>query len=126
MDTLITKPVFHPSVEFEVDTLIFNEQCTIVHVQYYGYGPIRIWASTFLVQDNGIRKKLLQAYNISLYPVWKEIRFGHRFTLLFEGIDKDCQLFDLFEDIPEPDGFYIQGIERNETDVYWLSINEEN
>ncbi len=126
MDTSIAKPVFHPSVEFEVDTLIFNEQCTIVHVQYYGYGPIRIWASTFLVQDNGVRKKLLQAFNISLYPEWKEIRFGHRFTLLFEGLDKDCQQFDLFEDIPEPDCFYIQSIERNEKDVYWLSINEEN
>lgn len=125
-DTLIAKPVFHSSIEIDVDTHVFNEQCTIVHLQYYGYGPIRIWASTYLVQDNGIRKKLVKAFNISLYPEWKEVHFGHRFTLLFEGLDKDCQTFDLYEDIPEPGGFYVQGVERNATDVYWLSLNEEN
>ena len=119
---VLSAPVFHPSVEFDVEELADNERCTIVHIQYYGFGSIRIWASTFLVQEDGVRKKMLHAYNISMYPEWKPVRYGHRFTLVFEGLDKSCSVFDLFEDIPEPGGFEILAIPRTKSDVYNLTI----
>ena len=74
------------------------------------------------MQEDGARKKLLQAYNISSFPIWKMVNSGHRFTLIFEGLDKSCKIFDLLEDIPEPGGFNIKNITRNTTDVYWLGI----
>jgi hypothetical protein len=127
-ETSIGKPVFKPDVSFKPRLQVFEEQVTIVHCIYnfpklLQPAPIRIWPTTFLVQDNGKRKKLLQAFNISSFPIWKMVNSGHRFTLIFEGLDKDCKIFDLLEDIPEPGGFQVSNIARNKTDVYWLTID---
>ncbi len=102
-----------------------SEKCTIVRCVYRKtyYNRIRIWPSTFLIQNNGVRKKMLQHYNIALYPEWIIVKsHPHIFTLIFEGLDKDCVSFDLLEDIPEPGEFYVRGIQRNQTDVYSVSL----
>jgi hypothetical protein len=126
-ETNIEKPVFKPDVSFKPRLQVFEEQVTIVHCTYnfpkeLQPAGIRIWPTTYLVQQDGKRKKLLQAFNISSFPVWKLVNAGHRFTLIFEGLDKDCTVFDLLEDIPEPGGFKFENIQRNNTDVYWVTI----
>lgn len=123
MSTVIAKPVFKPQINFKVEELLQEERATIVHCMYNElFGAIRIWPTTFLVQPNGNRKKLLQAFGISEYPDWMYVSYGHVFTLVFEGLDKGCELFDLYEDIPEPGGFQMLNIKRNNSDVYFLEI----
>lgn len=129
-DPAVQQPVFKPDVSFKPRLQLFEEKVTIVHCTYhfpaaFGEAPIRIWPTTFLVQEDGKQKKLLQAYNISSFPVWKLVKPGHRFTLIFEGLDKDCKVFDLLEDIPEPGGFRFSNIERNSIDVYLLNIDDQ-
>lgn len=125
--TIIQKPIFKPNINFQVQPETLEERATIVHCTVKGYDffpmGIRIWPTTFLIQQNGERKKLLQAYNIAAYPNWKWVFNGHVFTLVFEGLDKDCLLFDLLEDIPQPGGFRIENIERNKQDVYWVEVD---
>ena len=105
-----------------------RERCTIVWCMCVNLTNadmrMRVWPETCLVQENGIRKKLIQAYGISLYPDWQIIKPGAiGFTLVFEGLDKDCLKFDLVEDIPESGGFNVTGVERNERDVYFVRIH---
>ncbi len=120
MDTILVSPVFKPEISFSTKNLVSEEKSTIVHFKKIYGTRIRIWPTTFLVQEDGSRKKLLHAFNISEYPQWKYAPAGHEFTLVFEGLDNHCLIFALFEDIPEPGGFHVENIERNKTDVYWL------
>ncbi len=124
--TIIKKPTFKPDIDFKVQHDVLEERSTVVHCKVTGYPffitAIRIWPTTFLIQDNGERKKLLQAYNIPSYPDWKWVFNEHVFTLVFEGLDKNCLLFDLLEDIPQSGGFHIENIERNKQDVYWVEV----
>ena len=123
----IQKPKFTPEIDFRLQTEVSLEKSTIVHCRLSGDydfpAAIRIWPTTFLVQDNSDRKKLLHAYNIAPYPNWKIVNEGHVFTLVFEGLDKNCLLFDLIEDIPEFGGFTFENIKRNDTDVYWVDVD---
>jgi hypothetical protein len=120
MDILI-----QPEVRVEIRSEISEEKQTVLHVTCLDDGGvmlIRIWPSTYLVQDNGSRKKLLHSFKIATYPQYLPVRSGHTFTLVFEGLDKGCESFDFYEDIPEPDGFHIRDIRRNKADVYFLKI----
>ena len=123
----IHKPKFKPEISFKVEIETLEEKSTIVHCMlsgaYFFPTAIRIWPTTYLIQENGDRKKLLHAYNITSYPNWKFVDEGHVFTLVFEGLDKHCLLFDLLEDIPEAGGFQVMNIERNESDVYWVEVS---
>ena len=105
------------------------EQQVIVHCffkhQLYFDPRIRIWPSTFLKpKESHEVSKLLTAVNISFYPEWTRVKpfSRHDFTLIFEGLPKDCTVFDLEEDIPEPGGFFAPNIKRNESDVYHLEL----
>ncbi|GAA4318732.1 hypothetical protein [Flaviaesturariibacter amylovorans] len=118
----IAQPVFKPEISFAVEAV--EERATIVHCTMTEFTAARIWPSTFLIQEDGVRKGLLQAYGITAYPNWKWLLPGETFTLVFEGLDKHCLLFDLLEEIPEPGGFHIANIERNKSDVYRLFIDE--
>ena len=62
--------------------------------------------------------------NISLYPHWRMVPFGHphQFTLYFEPLPKSVRVFDLSEIIPEPGGWHFPAIRRNQEDVYWLDL----
>jgi hypothetical protein len=84
----IIKPVFKPKIQFEASALTDTEQFAIVHCTITHFTAIRIWSTTYLVQENGNRKKLLHAFNIPAYPDYKYLDAGHRFTLVFERLDK--------------------------------------
>lgn len=119
----IAQPVFKPAISFQVDTAALEERCTIVHCVLPEETLVRIWPTTFLVQQDGTRKTLLQAYGITRYPYWTWAEPGYCFTLVFEGLDRSCTLFDLYEDIPQPGGFHIRDIPRNGQDVYTVEIS---
>jgi hypothetical protein len=112
-------------------TLVNNslEQQVVVHCRTYFNGStlLRIWPSTYLVPkaNNCKRAKLLHAINIPTYPTWLSLEASQSpyfFTLIFEGLPKDCNIFDLNEEIPERGGFYCSDIIRNETDVYYIDF----
>jgi hypothetical protein len=103
-----------------------TEQATIVHCTLKRPLLIRMWPSTFLIQENGNRKKLLHVHNIEYYPKWKNAPAGYQFSLLFEGLDRDCKSFDLLEEAAESGGFIVQNIQRNHSDVYRVAIDSEN
>ncbi|MDO8999784.1 MAG: hypothetical protein Q7W45_08465 [Bacteroidota bacterium] len=108
--------------EIEIKTLECKERQTIVHCtcgEDYAY---RIWPTTFLIEHGtGKEAKLITVFNISLAPEWT-LNDGKGFTLIFEGLSKNCHIFDLKEIIPEEGGFEVLGIRRNNTDVYHISL----
>lgn len=119
----IFNPFFKPEIDFLVDEQTVEDRSTIIHCLIRHATGIRIWPSTFLVQENGTRKKMLFAYNITQHPQYTWVDNGHIFTLVFEGLDKSCSQFHLLEDIPEPGGFYRENIQRNKTDVYTVEVS---
>lgn len=104
-----------------------TEQCTIVHCRYFTNEPsgVRIWPTTFLVENTGIRCKLIKAFNISIMPEWTfhltENDFI-RFTLVFEALSSSCNSFYLQEDIPQPYAFYSGDIAKNSSGVYTVEV----
>jgi hypothetical protein len=114
-----------PQVEVKIDPDV--ESQVIVHCVYFA-GPfpsrIRIWPSTYLVDKvSGHRSKLLFSENIAKFPQWETVIGGTDFSLVFEGLPRSCETFDLYEDIPESGGFRVKDIKRNHTDVYRVPID---
>ncbi|MFZ4572378.1 MAG: hypothetical protein ACOYM0_14710 [Bacteroidales bacterium] len=106
---------------------IQEETMVVVHCSYTAEfeGGIRIWNSTVLIdQGSGTRSKMLHAFNITIAPMWMLVPQGITvtFTLVFSALPKTCEVFTLWEDIPEPGGFEIRNIRRNKSDVYRVSI----
>ncbi len=102
----------------EVKTLQSEERQTIVHCSCDEVYAYRIWPSTFLIEHGtGKQAQLITAFNISFAPQWT-LNDGKGFTLIFEGLSKDCASFDLIEQIPQDGGFEFKNIRRNSTDVY--------
>jgi hypothetical protein len=132
----INVPKVKPEIKIDEATrqkllnAVKEESLVIIHCSYTGsfwYDRIRIWKSTFLVDKNSAHKsKLVHTENIALYPTWSQIEIGQtiNFTLVFTGLPKHCRLFDLIEEIPEPGGFHIMNIERNNSDVYLIDMHE--
>jgi hypothetical protein len=86
---------------------------------------IRIWKTTYLfAKEPAARSALLHAENISIAPVWTAIqgKQPYSFLLIFEGLPKTCNAFDLIEQISQPGGFAVSGIPRNEKDVYHVNL----
>lgn len=86
---------------------------------------IRIWKSTFLIdQGGGTRSELVHIENISYAPEWTIVPDNNRFhfLLIFSALPKSCVTFDLLEDIPQSGGFHVQDIMRNELDVYRVDL----
>ncbi len=98
----------------------------IVHCNFYCDDDmaIRIWQSTFLFDAFGKHQsKLLFAYNIPYYPTWQFVKKGkHTFTLIFDGLPKNCTHFHLIENAAGGGHFEVLNIVRNKTDVYVLEI----
>ena len=122
MPTTIAQPTetTQVDVEEEVKTLEDEERQTIVHCSISGEGSeaYRIWPSTYLGEHGSDRKaKLITAFNISFAPTWT-LNDGRGFTLVFEGLSKNCKSFDLIEMIPQAGGFEVFNIPRNNMDVY--------
>jgi len=77
------------------NTLIESERQTIVHIEILAGGNMRIWPSTYLIEnETGNRLKLLKSFNISNYPQWQYIQGA----------------------------FLFENIKRNESDVYRISL----
>ncbi|NOT74015.1 MAG: hypothetical protein HOP08_03735 [Cyclobacteriaceae bacterium] len=86
---------------------------------------IRIWRTTFLIdRSSSSRAEMVHAENITYAPQWTVIPDGQSFNflLIFSRLPKSCTLFDLKEEIPQPGGFHIRNIERNDTDVYHVAL----
>jgi hypothetical protein len=99
-----------------------EERQTIVHCSVANDYAYRIWPSTFLIERaTGKRARLITAFNISFAPEWT-LNDARGFTLIFEGLSKNCKLFDLKEMITEEGGFEVKGILRNSNDVYALNL----
>ncbi|MGC1240461.1 MAG: hypothetical protein WA874_02685 [Chryseosolibacter sp.] len=126
-------PVLKPEVDVEVrtriDALTLDDSYVYVHCNFRNKWEnmlIRIWKTTFLVDSlSGTKSGLVHAENITYAPVWTRIPDGQQysFLLIFSGLPKSCKQFDLVEEIPEPGGFFIQNISRNETDVYHIDVS---
>ena len=111
---------------FEVE----EERQIIVHCRYNSKGSddswIRIWKTTYLIdRASEYKSDLLFAYNISFYPVWDLIsgNSSKKFTLVFGGLPRSCQIFDLIEVTDGTGAFELKGIVRNKEDVYYKVFN---
>ena len=120
-----------PSTRKKLKEQVQEEKQVIVHCHYSCTNPygmyIRIWPSTYLIaRDVQHRSELVHAENIPLAPEWMAVAPGTKsqFTLIFSGLPKDCQRFDLAEIIPQEGGFFVADIERNEMDVYEVEMAE--
>lgn len=96
--------------------------CTVLPIVGMEETMIRIWPTTWLIQENKLRKKLLFFDGISPFPFWTKVRLPYKFTLVFEALDDECSRFDLLEDIPQAGGFEVKNIGRNGQDVYHVQI----
>lgn len=106
----------------EVKTLESEERQTIVHCSCGDEYAFRIWPSTFLIEhQTGRQAKLITTFNISFAPQWTQ-NDGKGFTLIFEGLSKNCRSFDLKEIIPQAGGFEMLNIKRNKMDVYQVKF----
>jgi hypothetical protein len=123
-----TKPNVDIEVLTSIDPMILEDSFVYVHCHFENNQRdmlIRIWKSTYLVDKNsGSRSKLIHAENISFAPIWTLIpdNVSYSFLLIFSALPKSCQSFDLIEDIPQPGGFLVKNINRNESDVYHIDI----
>jgi len=125
-------PATRPEVEVDVVTEtkqdVLHESHVYVHCYFNNTHSdmlIRIWRTTFLVDlASGDRSKLIHVENISYAPEWTLIpdKKLFRFLLIFDALPRTCTTFDLVEDIPQADGFHIQGIVRNKSDVYHVDL----
>lgn len=128
METLIDQKIeIAPELLAQLHTQV--EKQVIIHgtirVTPFVQHSIRLWPTIYLIpKGTVIHCKLIKSFNIVLYPKWQLIAQGktHNFTLIFEGLPADCKQFDLVEVIPEPNGFDVRNIERNEQDVYNVSV----
>ena len=110
----------------ELQHLCEEESQVTIHcsILTYTFEELRIWKSTSLIdQNSGGKSVLTHAENIPFHPKWKSCERGeHHFTLFFKGLPKECEMFDLFEDIPEFGGFFKENIQRNSSDVYHITL----
>lgn len=128
--TTIIKPKISPELLEALQPKIEEEKQVIVHCCFpatpYSDMLIRIWSSTYLVDESLAHKStLIHHENISLFPYWTEVTpmKDYWFTLVFSGLPKECTTFDLVEEIPQEGGFWVRNIKRSNTDVYKVKIN---
>lgn len=125
----VTKPEIIQEVLQSLQPKVEEEKQVIVHCCFpatlYEGSLIRIWNSTYLIDDSLAHKSsLIHHENISLFPYWTEVPpfKDFWFTLVFSGLPKECKIFDLQEVIPEEGGFHVKNIKRNGTDVYRVKL----
>ena len=121
-----------PSVDMEVLASIhpelMDDSFVYVHCHFKNDWEgmlIRIWRTTFLIDRAAVsRSGLIHAENISIAPQWTLIADHQPFSflLIFSSLPKSCTQFDLVEEVPQPGGFLVSNIRRNETDVYHVDL----
>jgi hypothetical protein len=125
-------PKVKPAVDVDtltsIDPSVLEDSFVYVHCYFNNQSDdmlIRIWKTTFLIdKGSASRSQLVHAENITFAPVWTSIpgKKQYSFLLIFNALPKSCQQFDLLEDIPQAGGFFVQNIQRNQTDVYHINI----
>ncbi|MBL7870383.1 MAG: hypothetical protein JNM78_02140 [Cyclobacteriaceae bacterium] len=124
----LTKPVVEQEILTAIDPQSLEDSHVYVHCYFQNDSSemlIRVWRSTFLIdRTSGSRSELIHAENITYAPIWTAIpgMAPYSFLLIFSALPKDCKVFDLLEDIPQSNGFFVSGIKRNELDVYHVDI----
>lgn len=125
------RPLVKPVVDVEtlesINPQLLEDSFVYVHCHFDNPSDdmlIRIWRTTFLIDpQTTTRSQLAHAENISYAPQWTMIPKGDfTFLLIFGGLPKSVQVFDLVEEIPQPGGFVVRSIRRNDTDVYHIDI----
>ena len=122
------KPALDPELLVSVDPQTLNDSYVYVHCYFQNEWKdalVRIWRTTFLVDHTtGLKSGLMHAENISIAPLWTLIpdNITHTFLLIFAALPKSCTQFDLIEEIPQPGGFYVKNIKRNQNDVYHIDV----
>ena len=125
----LVKPVVGVETLESIDPQLLEDSFVYVHCHFDNPSDdmlIRIWRTTFLIdRASGVRSQLLHAENISYAPQWTIIprKGDFTFLLIFGGLPKSCAVFDLVEEIAQPEGFFVKDIRRNETDVYHIDID---
>ncbi len=110
------RETFYPKHLLELS----GEQQTIIHCFAPGKQKIGINPKTVLIcRDMGTRLKLLFSWGVPLYPESIEGK-DLCFTLVFEGLPLDCELFHFAEKPDEAGGFHLSCIPRTPDNVYWL------
>jgi hypothetical protein len=123
-----TKPEVDGEVLAAINPSTLEDSFVYVHCYFENQSDdmlIRIWRSTYLMdRASASRSELIHVENISYAPMWTMIpkKGTFSFLLIFSALPKDCLVFDLLEDIPQAGGFFVQGIKRNELDVYHVDI----
>ncbi len=123
-----TKPSVDSDTLVTVKPALLNDSFVYVHCNFHNRWQgmmVRVWKTTYLIDHlSGAHSKLVHAENISLAPAWTSIPDHKRyvFLLIFESLPASCQVFDLLEEIPQPGGFHISAIRRNESDVYHVDM----
>ena len=132
MSSKVKNPITHGAVDENAKHLeqIQLEKQVVVHCTYlpttWNGTRIRIWPKSLFLIDktSGFRSKLVWFENVTEYPIWKSLslNIAISFTLVFESLPDNCTTFDLCEIIPEAGGFMVIGIDRNNMDVYDISL----
>lgn len=132
MTTKIKTTINHGKVDNSAKRIaqIQLEKQVVVHCTYKQTGlrgrMIRIWPKSLFLIDKitGFRSNLIWFENVPAYPTWKPVSptAATRFTLVFDALPDICTTFDLCEIIPEAGGFMVCGIQRNDMDVYNISL----
>ncbi len=123
------KPFIDTDVLFSIHPELLNDAYIYVHCHVPRSAAemlIRIWRTTFLVdRAGGHRAGLVHAENITYAPLWTlvPLKLDYSFLLIFSSLPKNCRQFDLIEELPQPGGFFIPGIVRNDRDVYHISLS---
>ncbi|HEY3403872.1 MAG TPA: hypothetical protein VGK59_10825 [Ohtaekwangia sp.] len=122
------KPEVGTEVLTSIDPAVLDDSYVYVHCHFQNEGLemlIRIWRTTFLVdRGSGSRSQLVHAENISYAPLWTMIPATnpYSFLLIFPALPKGCTHFDMVEEIPQPGGFFVRNIKRNQQDVYHINV----
>lgn len=131
MSNKIIEPVIK-NPKIEIDNALLEEikhqteKQVIVHCYFYPqsfFSRYRVSKNTYLKSGSYI-SQLVECYNISYSPTWTPvIGTGKKifFTLIFQGLPKDCKSFNLIEDISVGNGFY-GSFNRCDSDVYTLEV----
>ncbi len=107
---------------------LLNDAYIYVHCHFENDGHemlIRIWKTTYLIdRSSSARAELVHAENITYAPQWTMVpdHQPFNFLLIFQRLPKSCTQFDLVEQIPQPGGFHVKNIGRNESDVYNVDL----
>ena len=127
MSTPNTSPEKSISISPVIQHQLAEQGSTILHCHVRNAQRLQICKSTYLRQNSGGDKSLIHAEGIAVEPEWTVItKRNYVFTLVFEGLDKDCTSFEMIEDEPLNNpfesNFYVEPTARNSTDVYNVKI----